>query len=306
MKKAILPAIISALLATSAQAASLYDVDGTAVNLSGEIDAFYKTYETELNGVEVEDENGVINTWANVQFDVTTKVSDSVTAIASFEVEADNGEEVVVDEAWVGFASDFGTVKVGETGSSYAVLEKTELSNELDEYDVIYSDSEDDGRAIRYTKDVGPVALSANYSFVEGNRDDDFALSADYVVDNFTIGAAYLNGDDTTSMGISASVEVAGLYAAATFTDNEDADVDFTTLAFSASYEFEDIATVYGSYQTVDADDIDADLDHWYAGVSHDITANISTFVEYSDTDADEAGDDFEASMLIAGIYYTF
>lgn len=299
MKKALLPAIISALFATSAQAANLYDADGTAVNLSAEIDALYKTSTSETEA----DEDGVLNTWANVQFDVTTKVSDSVTALGSFEVEADNGASVEVDDAWLGFATDFGTVKFGETGSSYDVLEKTELSNELDEYDAIYSDSEGDGRAVRYEKTVGPVALSANYSFESGDSDaDNFALSADYAVDMFTIGAAYLDGDDTTSMGISASVEVADLYVAATYTDNEfDAADDFTTAALSASYAL-DLATVYGSYQIQDFD-AGADIDHWYAGVSHDITANISAFVEYSDTEADDAA---EASLLVAGIYYTF
>ncbi len=56
-------------------------------------------------------------------------------------------------------------------------------------------------------KQWGPVALSANYSFVSGDNEDgdNFALSADYAVDNFTIGAAYFEGfydsNDVTSMG---------------------------------------------------------------------------------------------------------
>ena len=309
MKKAILPAIISALFATSAQAATLYEIDDTSVSLSGELDAFYKVYDEEVDGVETKDEDGILTTFANVQFDLSTKVSDSVTAMGSFEIEADNASEVTVDDAWMGFASDFGTVKVGETGSSYEVMEKTELSNELNEYDAIYSDpANGDGGAVRYENSLGPVALSANYSFISGNSNEVFALSADYAVDeNFTIGAAYQNGDKTESWGISGSVAVEGLYAAVTYTDNEGAELmdealDFTTMAFSASYAFAP-ATLYGSYQMVDIDDTNTDVDHWYVGVSRDLTANITTFVEYSDTDADDA---YEASQLIAGVYYAF
>ncbi|WP_372882899.1 porin [Psychromonas sp.] len=315
MKKAILPAMISALFATSAQAATLYEIDDTAVSLTGEISAFYTVNDEKEDGDEV-DENGVLYSEVALQFDVSTKVSDSVTAIGSFEVESKDDEDVdfhalKVDDAWLGFATDFGTVKLGETGSSYAVLEKTELSNESDEYGAgEYSDSEDDGRAVRYENTLGPVALSANYSFVGGNSgqgNDNFALSADYAVDdNFTIGTAYLNGDKTSSWGISGAVEVEGFYAAAVYTDNDEAegDTDFTTKALSASYDF-DLATVYGSYQMKEFDtNAEADLDYWYVGVSHDVTANISAFVEYSDTEADDKS--YEASALIAGIYYAF
>ncbi len=77
---------ISALCATSVQAANLYDAEGTSVNLSGEVDAFYKTStskgfteeDDKGNDVEVADEDGVLNTWANVQFDIATEVSESV------------------------------------------------------------------------------------------------------------------------------------------------------------------------------------------------------------------------------------
>ncbi|PKH03520.1 hypothetical protein CXF72_05900 [Psychromonas sp. MB-3u-54] len=310
MNKAILPAIISALLATSAQAATLYEVADTTVKMSGELDAYYKVFDKEGTGVETEvDENGVISTWANLQFDLSTEISDSVTAMGSFEVEVGDGTAVVVDDAWMGVTGNFGTLKVGETGSSFALMEKTEVSSELNEYDAIYSDSETDGRAVRYQKALGPVDLSANYSFasdtlVEGVAVGDiYALSADYARENFTIGVAYLNGDTVESMGVSASVVVDALYAALTYTDNDkDSGVDFTTAALSASYAFAP-ATLYGSYQMQDFDGTDTDLNHWYAGVSRDVTANITTFVEYSDTDQDDA---LQASQFVAGVYYTF
>lgn len=298
MKKTLLALSITALFATSAQAANLYEADGTAVSMKGEVDAIFTYVNADDDS---KDEDGKIHSWGQVQFDVTTKVSESVNALASFEIEANDGEEVKLDDAWIGFAGDFGTVKFGETGSSYAVLEKAELANESADKDVDYADSEGSGRAVRFEKAVGPVALSANYSFVEGDGDNDFALSADYSAEMFTVGAAYFNGgDDISSMGVSASVELAGLFAAATYTVNERAgDVDFNTAAFSASYALADIATVYGSYQIQDDD---MDITNFYAGVSGDITANITAFAEYNATEENNADTD----AIYAGIYYAF
>lgn len=303
MKKTILAIAITGLFATTAQAANLYSADGTSVSMAGEVDAIFTTVDV---ADDAADEDGKIYTWANVQFDIVTKVSDSVNALASFEVEANNGEEVKVDDAWIGFTGDFGTVKFGETGSSYALLEKTELVNEGDDYDVAYSDSENDGRAVRYQKTLGPVALSANYSFVEGNSDvdDNFALSADYSVDMFTIGAAYLNGgDDISSMGVSASMDMGALYAAATYTVNTvtaDSAYDFDTAALSASYALGEIASVYGSYQIQDGDN--KDISNIYVGVSRDIAANVYAFVEYIVLEDDSVDTD----TMFAGIYYAF
>jgi len=192
MKKAILPAVISAaLLATSAHAANLYDADGTSVDFSGEVDGLYSSNEYDLTG---DDNSGTISNWAQASFDVSTEISDTVTGMASFDFETD-GSDVVLDDAWIGFAGDFGTIKIGETGSSYGILEKAELINEGSDIDLGtyadgYDDGEGSGHSIRYQKTVGAVALSANYFLDDG--EDGFAVSADYAADAFTIGAGYI------------------------------------------------------------------------------------------------------------------
>ncbi|WP_435237332.1 porin [Psychromonas sp. PT13] len=302
MKKAILPAVISAaLLATSAHAANLYDADGTSVALSGEVDGLYYAADDGSSTANS------ISSWANAQLDISTKISDSTTGMASFEIEATDGSEVKVDDAWVGISGDFGTFKLGETGSSYGILEKAELANEGNDIDLgddnaglAYADGEGSGNSIRYQKTVGAVALSANY-FIDDSADiEGFAVSADYSADAFSIGAGYIDsGDDVTGLGVSASYEADALFLAATYSINsqdDDSDNDFDTYAVSASYAFEP-ASLYGSYQVNDGDNVD--ITNWYVGVSKDITANIYAFVEYNDQDSD-------TSLLSAGIYYSF
>jgi predicted porin len=316
MKKAILPAVISALLATSAHAANLYDADGTSVALSGEVDGLYYSAD---DGSSTENS---FDSWANAQLDISTTITDSVTGMASFEIEANDGDSLAVDDAWVGFAGDFGTIKIGETGSSYGILEKAELANEGtdidlgidlsddlgDDYSFGYSDGEGSGNSLRYEKTIGAVALSANYFLDDSADSEGFAISADYSADAFSIGAGYIDsGDDKTGLGISADYSADALFLAATYSINsqsDDSDYDFTTAAISASYAF-DAATLYGSYQINDFDEFDATITNWYVGVSKDLTANIYAFLEYNATDKTDVELD-DTSLLSAGVYYSF
>jgi len=297
MKKAILPAVISAaLLATSAHAANLYDADGTSVALSGEVDGLFYAEDTGSST------DSRFDSWANVQLDISTTITDSVSGIASFEVEGNDSDSFTVDDAWMGFTGDFGTITIGETGSSYAILEKAELANEVNDIDVSYDDGEGSGNSIRYQKTVGAVALSANYFLDDSVDIEGFAVSADYSADAFTIGAGYIDsGDDVTGLGVSASYEADALFLAATYSinsQNDDSDDDFSTAAVSASYAFE-VASLYGSYQVNDYDSSSSDVNNWYVGISKDITANIYAFIEYNDTDND-------TSLTSAGFYYSF
>jgi len=290
MKKTL---VALAVLATaSANAGNLYENDATSVKVSGEVDTVIKTSEYNNGSVKVVDNDPQVYAWANVQFDIDHKLSDSVTAFGSFEMEADNGESVAVDDAKIGFKGNFGKVTFGETGSSYAVLEKGELTNEGDDVDVVYNSSESDGHGIRYEV---TVAESLDLSFdmqtnKAQNADNDWALSADYAIGDFTIGAAYIQADekavdyDRSAMGLSVSYEANGFYVAATYTDYEGqgavnvnggedtfklADHDGNTYALAASYSW-DAYKVYTAYQVLSADQstagaaIDADLDNFY------------------------------------------
>ncbi|CAH8236373.1 porin [Vibrio aestuarianus] len=334
MKKTLLALAVMAA-AGSAQAGNLYDNDVTSVNISGEVDTVLKQLTTKSGGTKVTDNDAQVTAWANAQFDIDHKLSDSVTAFGSFEVEADNGENVKVDDARIGFKGDFGKFTFGETGAAYGILEKAELTNEGADTDVVYDTTESAGHGIRYDITVlDSLALAADYQTnKDENKDADWSISADYAVAGFTIGAAYFQGDesagyDSTSVGVSASYEIEGFYVAATYTDYKGqgdvnveggestaslGDHDGNSAALAMSYSW-DAYKVYGAYQTIMADkttsgaSIDADLDNWYIGFEYAVMSNLTAFVEYNG--AELSGSDVvkkqEADFAALGLYLTF
>jgi outer membrane pore protein E/outer membrane porin protein LC len=334
MKKTL---VALAVLATaSANAGNLYENDATSVKVSGEVDTVIKTLKTKSGGATVSDEDAQVYAWANVQFDVDHKLSDSVTAFGSFEMEADNGDTVKVDDAKVGFKGNFGKVTFGETGSSYAVLEKAELTNEGADVDVVYNSSESDGHGIRYEITVADsLSLSADIQTNKSETvDNDWSISADYAIADFTIGAAYLQADEKTqdydrnSLGLSVSYEANGFYVAGTYTQYEGqgdvnveggdstanlGDHDGNTYALAASYSW-DAYKVYGAYQVLEADkltsgaSIDADLDNYYVGFEYAVMANLTAFVEYNvaELSGGDVANKQEADFAAAGLYLTF
>ncbi|MGD8230703.1 porin [Vibrio sp. TRT 1302] len=334
MKKTLVA--LAVLAAASANAGNLYENEATSVKVSGEVDTVIKTLKTKSAGATVTDEDAQVYAWANVQFDVDHKLSDSVTAFGSFEMEADNGKEVKVDDAKIGFKGNFGKVTFGETGSSYAVLEKAELTNEGADVDVVYNSSESDGHGIRYEITVADaLSLSADLQTnKDQNTDNDWAVSADYAIADFTIGAAYLQaneknkGYDRNSMGLSVSYEANGLYVAATYTQYEGQgdvnveggdstyelpDHDGNTYALAASYSW-DAYKVYGAYQVLSADkatsgaSLDADLDNYYVGFEYAVMSNLTAFVEYNvaELSGGSVANKQEADFAAAGLYLTF
>ena len=334
MKKTL---VALAVLATaSANAGNLYENDATSVKVSGEVNTIVTKLKTKSAGATVTDNDAQVDASVVLQLDVDHKISDSVTAFGSFELEGDNGDNASVDDAKVGFKGNFGKVTFGETGSSYAVLEKAELTNEGTDVDVVYNSSESAGHGIRYEITVADsLSLSADIQTNSSETvDNDWSISADYAIADFTIGAAYLQADEKTqdydrnSLGLSVSYEANGFYVAGTYTQFEgqgdinveggDAtaelpDHDGNTYALAASYSW-DAYKVYGAYQVLAADkttsgaNIDADLDNYYVGFEYAVMSNLTAFVEYnvSELSGGDVANKQEADFAAAGLYLTF
>ncbi|KOO05380.1 porin [Vibrio nereis] len=333
MKKTLVA--LSVLAAASASASNLYQNEDTSVKVSGEVDAIVTQLEYKNGGTKVVDNDPQIKAWANVQFDIDHKVSDTVTAFGSFEVEADNGDTVKVDDAKVGFKGDFGKVSFGETGSSYSVLEKGQLTNEGADIDTINDGTESAGHGVRYEITVAEsLALSADLQTQsDKDTDNDWAVSADYSIADFTIGAAYLQADekgvnfDRNAYGVSAAYDADGVYVAATFTEYQGqgaVDIrggddyaqlpqhDGNTMSLAGAYSW-DAYKVYAAYQVLSADEttgganVDADLTNWYIGTEYQVMGNLTAFVEYNaaELDSSDLGDK-DADFVAAGLYLTF
>lgn len=347
MKKTLVALSILAASAGSAQAFELYNQDGTLVAIKGEVDIYLQTSEIDMKDNTLDStQDAHIYTWAYTQIDFEHKINDSVTAFGSFEIEGDGNSTAAFDDVVAGFKGNFGKVSFGETGSSYAALEKTEVSNEQAEFDVVYNSTESAGKGLRYEITVAEsLALSADVQTVsDEDSENNYAVAADYGFGDFSVAAAYLKSGATdkgkvneveggNAYGISASADISDLYVAATFTaydgqgdvnvsggNNENVKLELgnhegTSMGVALAYTIND-ARIYGAYQMIDADKdmdgnkLDAEGTNFYIGADYAIISDLTAYVEYGQAEITGkdviAAKDGSVSNVTAGIYLSF
>ncbi|MFQ3176237.1 MAG: outer membrane protein N, partial [Psychromonas sp.] len=115
MKKAILPAMIAALLATSAQAATVYDADGTTADVYGRMQ-----FNITDDGTGSTDGVGS----ARLGFKAASPINSHVNAIAKGEwqiaAESSDEEKFNVRELYAGFDSaEMGSLVFGQTYTAF-------------------------------------------------------------------------------------------------------------------------------------------------------------------------------------------
>ncbi|MCC4237533.1 porin [Vibrio anguillarum] len=346
MKKTLLALAVLAA-ASSVNAAEIYANDSTSVGLKGEIDAYLIQKEKTASDLKTK-ESADFSTWAKIQLDASHKLSNGLTTFGSFEFEGDGSAGVVVDDLYVGVKGDIWGVAVGETGDfaeSFDAIQKTDIANEGNYIglDRPY-ESKTEGLALKVTP-VGGLTLVADvYTNNTDKLDNSYGLSANYAMEMFSVGASFnssevYEGYDASSFGVSASVDVAGFFFAATYlsaeglstlgaVDNQSvalADDKKVLLAalegdvwnLAASYKVDDLR-LYTTYAYGDFDKLvsfsdvnnktklDAQVTDLVVGVDYAVSSNVLVFVEYETAKAkkDFAGNKYQDITL--GVYYTF
>ncbi|GEM79041.1 porin [Vibrio superstes] len=326
MKKSILAALIASC-ATSTMATEIYSNDTTTVGISGEVDAYFA--KADING---DDSDAGVAVWAKVQMDAEQKITDKITAFASFEIEAGSDyrgtdNDASFDDILVGIKTENWGAAVGEVGDlaeSLDAIQKDDITNEGNYMGSTSGNTrESGGEGIVVKGTVGPVTLVADvYTDTDTNIDNTFGFSADYQHEYFTIGASYLQGEtvldeDVQLYGASVSTSFSNLYLAATLADFEgfdsfgfyptDSVVEGYTMGLAASYQINE-ARLYTTYAFADMDAIEGvdegDTYNVVIGVDYAVADNILAFVEYQFADADWAIDD--SQTIVAGVYYSF
>lgn len=336
MKKTILAALIAST-ATTAFAGDIYSNDTTKVSFGGEVDAYLSTMDTPSQQQDAD-----INVWAKVQMDAEQKISESLTAFASFEIESGSwydgtNSNASFDDVLVGVKTDVWGVAVGEVGDlaeSADAIQKDDITNEG-----MYMGSaggnhrESEGKGAVAKAKFGPMVFVADVNTVtDSDVGNTYGVSADFQHEMFSVGATYIAGeataeDDYELYGVSASADVNGLYIAATYAEFEGADsygfyhsgkvnnntvvngelTSGNTLGLAASYQVNE-ARIYTTYAIASIDDTATqkygDTTNWVIGADYEVASNILTFVEYQQAEADWEADD--ASTVVAGVYYSF
>ena len=224
MKKSLLALAVVAAAATSANAATVYDKDGTSLAVGGRVQSV--VYNGNADAAEIaEKDAGLVNS-ARLNIAGSTKINDSVSVFAFSEWnmadgnKSATGDNINTREQYVGADyGDFGKILGGKTyDAANAVLAATDVFEDFGAR--LQSSINGDRRTgmFRYVYDNNGIFGSVSYqtaadgSSVAGNKADvegGFAAAAGYTFDNvvfgplsFKAGYSYIKGQNDFSKTI--------------------------------------------------------------------------------------------------------
>lgn len=342
MKKTLLATAIAgaaALAATSASAATVYNQDGTKLDIYGNVQLAY-TYVDQLGG-DPESELGDNGSTFGAKGE--HKINDDIVGYFKAEWEYDADESKGGgnglndgDQSYVGAKGSFGDARIGSWDqlmddwiqdpiSNNEYFDLTDSSTQID------GDSQTrEGNKLQYMSPVmGGLQFAVGSNF-EGDGEDEnvtdsnqasFFAGAKYTVGGFSVAGVYDNLDQfeaTNGSDIGDQYGITGQYTvdalriavkAERFAGEEDdTDVDYYGIGARYGYGMGD---VYGGYQYVDAEDNstlasdnggDDSFNEFNLGVTYNISSAMYTYIEYAQYD--RSGDAGDGAAV--GIYYGF
>jgi len=322
MKKTLLAsAILAGLVSVSAQAATVYDADGTTLKISGDVDV--TTYfDDQEDGTLSPDSNvyGSINIFA------TNQVSDSVTAYAEFEIDTgsyftaeskfdadvnNDGEddsvktsEFAIDELVVGLDTAYGDFSFGGVSTAVGYISDfTDVGNEFaGNLETIGGEGE---VGFAYSNTFSGLSINADYIASSAEDADSIGVSAVYSVAGLTLGAGYvtLDEDDEVAFGIGYAIDA--LYVGLGYETGETGGDDFTRMELAVTYGVTDELTVFAFYGIGEKDDVD-NLDYYALEASYALGSNTTVSAGYKADNLDAAETDGNDSQLYTQISYDF
>lgn len=312
MKKTLVALSVLAA-ASSAQAAEIYNVDGSSLELTGRAFAIVETKKTEATGTDTD-----VHAYdSRLGFNVRHQVTDGVAAVGKFEFQLTEDKDHGLKNRDVYAGLDFTDTVTVTFGRQTTSFDDLSFRGGFDEYYGFSQDLEDRGREngiIKVTTaNLNGLVASASYQFDEagvtgatfaGSYDADFGLglSAGYfdykksgVEDHaagFNLGASYTFGD--AKVGVD--------YASEELFDKSEAD------AYRLGGEYNiDAYRLYAGYGAVENKPVGGaktDSDGFYAGVAYAFGSKTTLFIEGASYDKEGSASDED--MLALGMNVNF
>ncbi|QUM85886.1 porin [Moritella sp. 28] len=309
MKKTILATAI--LLAGAANAAEVYNNEGTSVSLGGSF----------RGHAVVEDSDNINFEDAGSRFDLkaSKEIDEGVKAFGQMEVkykDVNSVDTLYINNAFVGIEHDvYGKLVLGKKLGLNDDLVMNDFSYEAGAY---YHEESAAGAGtedqLEYTKTFGGASI------VVGLIDQDtYALGGTYDVAGLSLGVAYtMKNDVQATVGAkkydNSSVIVGAQYALDALTVGvqyqtvEVSDIDTTAYGLGAHYQLGQ-AGVYAMYDIVkvgQANNAKDDKGHdIVVGADYEIVKDVKTYVEFTSKDLDsQVKGSNEAVSIGARVYF--
>ncbi len=287
-KTLIALAVSAAAVATGANAAEIYNQDGTTLELGGRAEA----------RLSIQDGKTEDKTRVRLNFLGKTEITDNLYGVGFYEGEFSSDEQGGVDDtedsdlytrqAWAGLGGEFGEVSYGKTEGALGVI--TDFTDIMAYHGNSAADklavADRTDNMIGYKGQFSDLSLKASYRFADrgtegtgenedftDNDQDGYSLSAIYALGDtgLKLGGGYADQDEANEYMLGVSYAIGDLYVAGLFTDGEKADDngDYTGYEFAAAYTIGKtvLSTTYNNAETDDetsADNIAIDATYYF------------------------------------------
>lgn len=263
MKKTIIAAAVAAAaLTTGANAAEVYNADGTSLSIGGRVEARLQQQDGDAND----------RTRARLNFEGKHQVNDNLYGLAKFETEwaknehdgrlDSNDTDIDTRYLFAGLGMDAGEITYGQQDGALVHLTNfTDImstwgkaasvdydGNQLDTADQYNSLAGRTDNYLAYNAQFDALGVSAGYRFADGenatdrdnrvdNSQDGYALSLTYGIADtgVIVGGGYSEQNDNEQAMVTTAFTYDALYLAALYTH---VDYDDNTLHNYEGYEF--------------------------------------------------------------------
>jgi predicted porin len=219
-------------------------------------------------------------------------------------VDADDSGSDTFDSrlAYVGVdAGVVGSVAAGRQANPVAGVSKTNIFNVYGG-NATFKYADRSSNSVKYSNSVGPVSISA-MGIIDGATGKE-GLDVTDISASMDLGPVALSGamvNDRVNVIkyniASASIDVAGITLAGTYSYKDTATTDLTGLEYSAS------TSIAGNTVAVSLQDKEGTGNYYTAGVSRNLSESLSTYAEYQLTDVDTGTD---TTQMALGLKFTF
>jgi len=311
-KTLIALAVSAAAVATGANAAEIYNQDGTSLEFGGRAEA----------RLSIKDGKAEDKTRVRLNFLGKTQITDNLYGLGFYEGEFSSHENGDIDSeaddndlytrlGYAGLGGEFGEVSYGKTEGALGVI--TDFTDIMAYHGNSAADklsvADRTDNMIAYKGQFSDLSLKASYRFADrsekdengvedgdfhDNDQDGYSLSAIYALGDtgLKLGGGYADQDEANEYMLGVSYAIGDLYVAGLFTDGEkaDNDGDYTGYEFAAAYTIGKtvLSTTYNNAETNDetsADNIAIDATYYFK-------PNFRGYVSYNFNLIDD-GDDF-------------
>lgn len=341
MKKTIISlAVAAAAVATGANAAEVYNADGTSVALGGRVEARLQLQDGEAND----------KTRARFNFVGKQQVTDNLYGLAKFETEwssttsdgepdgDSDGDSLTNRYIFAGIGTDAGEITYGkQDGALVKLTNFTDIMSTWGKEASVNGSATGTGQSdhyislanrtdnyLAYNAQFDTLGVSAGYRFADGststdgdskdnNDQDGYALALTYGFGDtgVVVGAGYADQNDNGQTVLTTSFTYEDLYLAALYThiDYDDNAVDnYDGYEFAAAYTI-DKTKLIATYNKGDWNDQGDTADAISVEANYYFTPSFDAYVGYrwNLLEGSDVTDNVNAQdQAMAGLLYTF